>query len=284
MQSVRVRFAVACAMVVMVACGGDGGPPTNPGPVNPPPTNQAPSIDSIATSAQRAEVEESVTVNATVRDAETPVDQLIFEWSADAGTFSGQGASVTWRAAADAATPANVVIRLTVREVYGTASAGGTRPEHRVTGSSNPIRLHNSRREIEELSMRFLHDFATSSVSPDACVRDFAETCSGKLDELRDIRDNRFYYDIVSSSLRFRNAGVSSNRTAGNASVDCAFVSRYKACPPNNPNCQIGSLESVSGTCLLTAVYDQSRWWLCQSNFQSNNGVMFSKIPLSAPR
>jgi hypothetical protein len=258
----------------MMACGGDA----------PPAANQAPSIDAITTSAQRVEIEDSVTVTATVRDAETPVDQLIFDWSADTGTFAGQGASVTWRAAADAATPANVVIRLTVREVYGTAPAGGSRPEHRVTGSSNPIRLHNSRREIEELSMRFLRDFATSSVSPDSCVRDFAETCSGKLDELNDIRDNRVHYDIVSSSLRFRNVALSSTRTAGNSSVDCAFVSRYKACPPNNPNCTIGSLESVSGTCLLTAVYDQSRWWLCQSNFQANNGIMFSRIPLSAAR
>jgi hypothetical protein len=279
------RCGVAGAIALMMACGGDGGPPTNPGPVQPPPAaNQPPTIDSIATGAQRAEVDEAVTVTATVRDAETPVDQLIFEWSADTGSFSGQGASVTWRASADAATPANVVIRLTVREVYGTAPAGGSRPEHRVTGNSNPISLHNSRREIEELSMRFLRDFATSSVSPDACVRDFAETCSGKLDELRDIRDNRFHYDIVSSSLRFRNVGVSSNRMSGNSSVDCSFVSRYKACPPNNPGCTIGSLESVAGTCLLTAIYDQNRWWLCESNFQANNGVMFTKIPLGAPR
>lgn len=278
----RMRLVVASALLFLVACGGG---PNDPGPMPPPPAaNQPPNIDSITTSAQRVEVDEPVTITASVRDAETPVDQLTFEWAADAGTFSSQGATVTWRAAADTATPANVTIRLTVREVYGTAPAGGTRPEHRVTGTSNPIRLHNSPREIGELSMRFLNDFATSSVSADACVRDFSDSCRGKADELNEIRDNRIRYDIVSSSLRLRNVGVAQNRLTGNSSVDCGFVSRYKVCPPNNPNCPIGGLESVSGSCLMTAVYEQNRWWLCQSNFQSSSGIMFSKIPLSAPR
>ena len=283
MIDARVRFALAGALAFVVACGG---PPNEPGPVPQPPpaTNQPPNIDSITTSVQRAEVGDSVTITASVRDAETPVDQLIFEWSADNGTFSGQGASVTWRAAGDAATPADVAMRLTVREVYGTAPSGGTRPEHRVTASSNPIRLHNSQRELGELAMRFLNDFATSSVSPETCVRDFSDSCRGKADELGEIRDNRMTYDIVSSSLRLRNVGVATSRMSGNMSVDCAFTSRYKRCPPNNPNCQIGGLESVSGSCVMTAVYEQSRWWLCQSNFQSSNGIMYSRIPLSAPR
>ena len=278
----RVRFALAGALAFAIGCGGS---PIDPGPVTPPPAaNQAPNIESITTSAQRIEVGETVTVTASVRDAETPADQLIYEWSADGGTFAGQGASVTWRPAGDAATPANVTFRLTVRDVYGTAPAGGTRPEHRVNGTSNPIRLHNSPRELGELAMRFLNDFATSSVSPDACVREFSDSCNGKAAELNDIRDNRRDYDVVSSTLRLRNAAVAGTGLTGNMNVDCAFTSRYKQCPPTIPNCPIGGLESVSGSCLLTAVYEQNRWWLCQSNFQASNGVLFTRIPLSAPR
>ena len=106
MNGSRLRFALAGTVAFAIGCGGS---PMDPGPVPPPPaTNQAPNIESITTSAQRIEVDETVTVTASVRDAETPADQLIYEWSADGGTFAGQGASVTWRPAGDAATPANV--------------------------------------------------------------------------------------------------------------------------------------------------------------------------------
>ena len=33
-------------------------------------------------------------------DAETPVSDLTFEWTADAGTFTGTGSSVKWKAPA----------------------------------------------------------------------------------------------------------------------------------------------------------------------------------------
>ena len=46
-----------------------------------------------------------MTLTATVRDAETPVAQLKYEWKADAGTFTGEGASVKWRAPKGATTP-----------------------------------------------------------------------------------------------------------------------------------------------------------------------------------
>ena len=40
--------------------------------------------------------DEQLNVVATVTDQETPVDQLVYQWSADVGTISGQGARVTW--------------------------------------------------------------------------------------------------------------------------------------------------------------------------------------------
>jgi hypothetical protein len=226
-------------------------------------------IESITVDAPRAEVGTDVRLTASVRDAETAVDQLIYEWAADAGTFSGQGASVTWRPAEDATTPADFVIRLTVREQYGTAPAGGQRPEHRVTGTSSPIRVHNSPKELGDMALRFLGDFANSSVSPDTCVREFSDSCQEKEVERDQIEDNRRDYEILSSSLSLRNVNVSSDRMSANMRVACAFTSRVRACVSGTsvPNCSVGATERVAGDCLLTGVYQQNRWWLCESRF-----------------
>jgi ABC-type glycerol-3-phosphate transport system substrate-binding protein len=85
-------ISVALALII-AACGGGA---TSPGPVTPPPggeggtppPNSAPVIDSIELSAARTEVDSEVTITAHVRDAETPPDQLKYEWKADAGTPS----------------------------------------------------------------------------------------------------------------------------------------------------------------------------------------------------
>ena len=250
------------------ACGGD--PPNGPTPQPPPAVvNQAPVIDSVVATVQRAEVNTDVIFTATVRDAETPVDQLIFEWAADAGTFTGAGASISWRLPDTATTPADYVIRLTVREPYGTAPAGGQRPEHRVTANSNPVHVNNSPKELGDMAIRFLTDFANSSVSPDTCVRDFSNSCAEKAAEHSQIQDNRRDYEILSSSLRLREVVVNQDKTSGRVRVDCSFTSRVKACVAGTsvPGCVVGKTERVSGDCNITGIYEQGRWWLCESRF-----------------
>ena len=256
-----------CA-VTSYGCGGST--PTNPGPPPPPPAvNQAPVIDSVTASVPRAEVGTDVIFTATVRDAETPVSQLIFEWAADAGTFSGAGSSISWRPPDNAATPADYLIRVTVREQYGTAPAGGQRPEHRVTANSTPVRVHNSPKELGEMAMRFLTDFANSSVSADTCVREFSNSCAEKSAERSQIADNRRDYDILSSSLRLREVVVNQDKVSARMRVDCSFTSRVKACVPGTsvPGCVVGKTERVSGDCNTTGIYEQGRWWLCESRF-----------------
>ena len=255
-------------VAAMYGCG--GGPPGGPTPQPPPPAaNQLPVIDSVVSSVQRAEVGTEVIFTATVRDAETPVSQLIFEWAADAGTFNGAGSSISWRPPDNATTPADFVIRLTVREQYGTAPAGGERPEHRVTANSNAVRVHNSVKELGDMAMRFLTDFANSSVSADTCVRDFSSSCPEKAAERSQIQDNRRDYDIQSFSLRLREVVVASDKMTGRMRVDCSFTSRVKACVPGNsiPGCTVGAIERVEGDCNTTGVYEQGRWWLCESRF-----------------
>ena len=255
------------------ACGAD--PPNGPTPQPPPPVvNQAPVIDSVVSNVQRAEVNTEVIFTATVRDAETPVDQLIFEWAADAGTFTGAGSSISWRLPDTATTPADYVIRVTVREPYGTAPAGGQRPENRVTANSNPVHVNNSPKELGELAMRFLNDFANSQVSADTCVREFSNACPGKAAERSQIQDNRRDYDVLSFSLRLREVVVNQDKTSARMRVNCSFTSRVKACVPGTsvPNCAVGKTERVEGDCNTTGIYEQGRWWLCDSSF--DDGVL----------
>src|SRR5262249_55573893 len=157
-RTIAAALAAALAALI-VACGGS---PANPGPVNPPPTgggggggangpNSPPVINSIEVSSERTEVDTEVTVTAHVTDAETAIDQLKYEWKADAGTFSGDGASVKWRAPKDIETPKDYTIALTVTETYGTPNASGERPTNVVNGTSPAIRVHNSPKELVDM-------------------------------------------------------------------------------------------------------------------------------------
>lgn len=268
----RLRLALVwLTLAVSFACGGESptAPAPQPQPQPPPaPVNQVPVIESVVVSTPRVEADTDVTVTATVRDAETPVDQLRFAWAADVGTFSGPGASVQWRVPRGVATPAEHAVRLTVTEVYGTADASGNRPQHTVSGSSPLIRVHDSPAELGALALRFLRDFANSSVPADAAVREFSDSCAGKAAERTDIADNRRDFDILSSQLSLSSAIVRTPFSRGDMTVRCAFSSRRRNCPAGSPaSCRVGTVESVEGNCNMTAVYDAQRWQLCESTF-----------------
>jgi hypothetical protein len=267
--------AAAAALAAFAACGGSPSSPSpSPGP-NPPVVtpNQPPVIASVQASTERAEVDTDITLTATVTDSETPLNQLQYAWSADAGTFSGTGATVTWRIPAGAVTPRDYAATLTVTETYGTADASGARPTHRVTAQSSAVRVHNSPRELGDLSLEFLNDFANSSVPAEVAVRGFSDSCQGKADELSDVTSNRRRYDILSSSLALRSVQVRADQMRGDMSVACSFSSRIKACDAGMPGCVVGAIENVQGNCRLTGVYEQRRWWLCTSNFDATSAV-----------
>jgi hypothetical protein len=259
------------AAIGLAACGSDtpNQPSPNPQPnPQPQPNNQPPVIDSIAVSTERTEADTDVTVTAVVRDAETPVNQLTFNWSADIGAFAGSGPSVTWRVPKGGETPTNQALRLSVVETYGTATGGGARPQHSVAGTSPVVRVHDSPKELGELAMRFLTDFANSSVPADTAVREFSDTCQGKRDERNDIEDNRNDFEVLSSRLTLSNAQVMVPWSEGRMTVRCEFSSRVKRCPPGSPSsCRVGNIDRVEGDCNMTAIYEQQRWMLCTSTF-----------------
>ena len=257
----------------------------SPGPV----TNTPPTIVSLSARGTRphepsqfADVGELIDVVATVQDAETPVSQLFYEWTSNAGgTFTGIESAVKWRAPQAPIIPLNATLTLTVVERYSTVDASGlpvTR-ENRVTRSI-AVSVHDSVKEVGDMARQFLLDFSDSSiVDVPYIMRNFTDLCpDGKGNETSEVTHNRQHFKIT--SFRVDPAVVTVNFDGRcpfrNASGDaCAqvpvdWVSIYL---------DDGSRQHVAGTDQVTAVYDGTlnRWGLCASDFdgkETTNGLM----------
>jgi hypothetical protein len=238
-------------------------------------TNQAPIVSGISSRGSRpgvpnrfADLDETITVTATVTDAETPSDQLRYEWTADAGTFSGTGREVTWRAPAQATTPAEVRLNLVVVETYQSVNAQGlpVTAEHRVPGLLT-VRLHASAKEVRDMAVDFLVDFSRQQLSPEQVVRNFTDACAGKGSELTDVRNNQRDFTITAFTVEpnppveIAFGGVCRDR--GRTGDACTYVPvRWE------------SIEKATGRRLVTtgvdqvnALYENNRWRLCDSDF-----------------
>ena len=250
-------------------------------------SNAPPTISGITSRSSRpgvptrfADLDEAITVTATVIDAETPSDQLKYEWSADSGAFSGTGREVTWRAPAQATTPGVVRLNLAVVETYQTTNSQGlpATAENRVTGSID-IRLHASAKEVRDMAVEFLVEFSQQRLSPEQIVRNFSDSCPGKRDERDQVRNNQATFTITSYSVepnppvQVAFGGVCRDR--GRAGDACAYVpvrweSFYKV---------DGKKEIATGTDQVSAIYEGDRWRLCDSDFigSTRTGLRFRK-------
>jgi len=221
--------------------------------------NAPPVIASLTLTPARAEVNDEIDVAAVVQDRESNPAELTYEWSADRGTFSGTGARVRWRAPTNERTPASYDIRVTVIERFtAPGDSGGTEQKENRVSASAPVRVNDSRKEISDLVLTFLGDFADSRVSPQVCVRNFSDNCHGKADELKDITDGRARADSISSDFHVSDIRFNGDRSFADITAPCKFTSRLKA---------DGKVEVATGTCLLTSVYENGRWFLCDSHF-----------------
>ena len=268
MRALRAPLAACLIAVFVYACGGPSAGPTPPPPPPPPPANTPPQIKSLTASDARAEVDVPITLTAVVEDAETAVANLTYAWTADTGTFTGTGSTVTWVAGQNATTPADVVLTLTVTERY---TSGTTQAENKVS-STTTVRLNNSPKELREMSVRFLTDFANSKISPDQCVQEFSDSCSGKKDERADVDDARHDYEHIGSTIRPTSLTITGNRLTATVHTFCAFTVRVISPEPREESCKltpcpVGSIGSSSGDCWTTNVYEKGRWWLCESHF-----------------
>jgi len=233
-----------------------------------------PTISSITAQGTRpnepknfADLDEEVAVTAVVDDPDTAADRLTFEWTAEEGTINGTGANVTWRAPTDAATPKSVVLTLKVSD-----------PGSNTTTGTVSVSLHNSRKEVGDLSRQFLLDFSDSKTTPAFVVRNFSKSarCEKERDEeFAEIDANRSTYVITSSNIgpasvkiQFASFPCSYQPRSGDA---CASVpsSWDSVCAPG-VTCMPGRSQGID---YVTAVFEDSQWKLCASYFQSGGTV-----------
>lgn len=261
----RGRWMLIGALLLGSACVGKTAlsppPLPMPDPVVPPTLepNTAPTIKAIYMSSSRVEADDRIDLAADVEDAETPLDQLLYEWTSDkaAGTFIGSGRIVQWQAPHLKPSPDSYVLTLTVIEPY---DDGGEPAAENRTSASVEVHYNDSSREIWDLGMTFLSDFTTYTTSPEACVRNFSDSCRGKQDELGEIRENRKNYQILGGTYSLNDLTLNGDKTFGTAHVSCEFKSLVKA---------TGKTETATGICTLTAVYEPKtwKWYLCESLF-----------------
>lgn len=262
---------LATLVVLCGACASPSAPvpPQTPPSTQPPtpPVNTAPVLSSITASVARAEVNEWIAITADVEDAETPVDALAYAWAADAGEFAGTGRVVAWRLPSGKTdTPLDLKVTLTVIESYGSIDSAGVpvRLEHRIVRNATLSRVHDSPAELSKMAIHFLVDlFGNSSVKPEMCLVDFSDACRGKLDELHDIQTNRSEFLILAATARVTSVTLDAARTSASIDAPCAFRDRHLP---------TGKEGTSAGTCKLTAVYENRRWWLCSSGFQGTCG------------
>jgi len=139
------------------------------------------------------------------------------------------------------------------------------------------VRVHDSIREISNLSVQFLLDFSDQRNSPEYVVRNFYRGCPGRDSELSDVQNNRLNYTIASSNIgtptsatvNFGGTCPFRNKTGVDGCVQTPVM--WKAIDKRT-----GLSETSAGTDQTTAVYRESRWWLCDSDFDGTTTRPFS--------
>lgn len=220
-----------------------------------------PDVGDLKLSSSRAEVGATITVKAPVTDAGS--GKITYDWSADGGTFSGTGASVKWTAPKGKSTPATYKLTVKVTQDYTVQTSTGPQTKTTSTTEHANVYVNDSPKEISDLVLQFLGRFSNINVSPETCVSTFSDNCRGKADELSDIQRNRATYsDIVAEHYSVDTISFNGDKTHADIEGPCGWTSIYKS---------DGHSETVDGTCVLTAVYENHEWRLCESDFHAHS-------------
>jgi hypothetical protein len=233
--------------------------------------NTPPVIRSVAAQGRRlrqpatyADYGETIQLTVVVEDAESSPAQLVYQWQACDGTLSGTGPQVEWTAPTVGSLPSTCTIQVTV-----------TDGPH-VLARSITVRVHNSAAEVAALALEFLTEFADNSIPARTTVRNFSDSCAGKASELADVtgvRDTRridtYTYGTATATVAF--GGMCRTRPA-----DACVITPVEW---HSTVKQSGRLETAKGTSIISGVYRDSRWWLCDSLYDgaSSLGLHFMR-------
>ena len=154
-------------------------------------------------------------------------------------------------------------------------TSGGQAKTNTVS-STVQVHYNDSFAELASLGFDFLvNKFGNFNVSPQDCVSNFSNSCRGKADELSDITNNRKFFHILSATFSVASIDFNADKTFANVNGPCVFEDIDQS---------TGVRERVTGNCLLTGVYENFKWLLCDSHFESTAPtVPFEKLRYRAP-
>ena len=253
-------------------------------------TNQPPVVNSIRSIGSQAgepsgfaDQGETVTLVATVTDAETSTNSLAYEWTGP-GTFTGSAAITVWRLPAIVSpTPSPVTATLTVTETF----VEGAVTHKNITTFPFVMQVHDSPKEVGDMARDFLQLFSQSSVPPDTVVHNFQDGCgaggTGKRDERDQTANNRSNYNIVFWTVDDPRATISFGgvspfrfrRADAWAAVDVMWISACLRRDLSIGCAAAGSTRTDRGVDWVTAHYDvpTNRWWLCDSDYEPKSST-----------
>jgi hypothetical protein len=228
-------------------------------------TNTAPIVKSIVAQGGRvrqpanfADYGERITITAVVEDAQTSPAQLKYEWVACGGTFSGTGTQVQWTAPAAIGPPVTCTVELIVSD------------GSRVGTGSVAVRLHDSAREVANLALLFLEEFADSTIPAETTVRNFSDSCPGKFAELSEVTENRKTRVINSHIYGPPAVTIAFGSRCATKTVDACVLTAVEW----NSTVKDGNkLEIAKGISTITGIYRDSRWWLCDSLYDGKSSL-----------
>ena len=133
-----------------------------------------------------------------------------------------------------------------------------------VDPKSVEIHYNDSWADVKKISLRYLTElFPNYSLGPAQAVQDFTPSCPGRDEEYDDVVTNRKSFHILSGQYNITSETLDEPKMNGIVIGTCTFID----IPMDPKNKLFGKQEKVTGTCTLTAVYENWQWFLCDSKF-----------------
>jgi hypothetical protein len=224
-----------------------------------------------------ADIMETVTLVASVTDADTPADALTYEWSGP-GTFTGAASSVQWQVPGSVSpTPSAITVTLAVTDSF--VEGGVT---HRQTSIGTfAMQVHDSQKEILDAGEDFLTLFSRSEVPTSQVLHNFSTTCDkgdGLIAERQDVDTNRALYIQDFSAFRISRRGpaviafhsvcsLPDGRVQRNVDACASFAVHWEVIKRSN-----GAREITNGVDYISAALENNQWRLCHSDFIPSSG------------